>query len=265
MATTGQPTALVTGSGKGIGAEVARRLAREGFAVLLNSRSADPARTDAGAGAVKREIEAAGGRAEIVKADVSDGADRDRIEQAVVERFGRLDLLVNNAGVAPAERRDLLEATEESFDRVMGINLRGPYFLTQRLARRMVEWKRAGVAPRPRICFVTSVSAYAVSVHRGEYCVSKAGLSMAAQLFAARLAEFDIPVIEIRPGVVETDMTAGVKEKYDRLIGDGLLPTARWGRPEDVAAVVAAFARGDLDYSTGAALDVSGGFQLRRL
>ncbi len=171
--------------------------------------------------------------------------------EEIAERFGRLDLLVNNAGVAPRERKDILEAGEESYDRVMRINLRGPYFLTQLAARRMVEWKQAGVVPSPRIVFITSVSAYTSSPSRGEYCISKAGLSMAVKLYADRLAEFAIPVIEIRPGIIETPMTSVVKEKYDKMIADGLLPTKRWGRPEDVAKVVSAVARGDLDYSTG--------------
>jgi NAD(P)-dependent dehydrogenase (short-subunit alcohol dehydrogenase family) len=181
------------------------------------------------------------------------------------DRFGRIDLLVNNAGIAPSQRADLLDATEESFTRLIDVNLRGPYFLTQAAARWMIELKQNRVIARGRIAFITSVSAYAASVTRGDYCISKAGLSMAAQLWAARLAELDIPVIEVRPGIISTDMTAGVKEKYDKLIADGLLPQPRWGAPEDVARVVSAFARGDLDYSTGIAVDVSGGFQIRRL
>jgi NAD(P)-dependent dehydrogenase (short-subunit alcohol dehydrogenase family) len=181
------------------------------------------------------------------------------------DRFGRIDLLVNNAGIAPAQRADLLDASEESFTRLIDVNLRGPYFLTQAAARWMIELRKTGTIERGRIAFVTSVSAYAASVNRGDYCVAKAGLSMAAQLWAARMAEFDIPVIEIRPGIIATDMTAGVKEEYDKLIAEGLLPQHRWGTPEDVARAVSAFARGDLDYSTGVAIDVSGGFQIRRL
>ena len=184
---------------------------------------------------------------------------------AVRDRFGRIDLLVNNAGVAPTQRADLLDATEESFSRLIDVNLRGPYFLTQAVARWIIELKQQRAIERGRIAFVTSVSAYAASVNRGDYCISKAGLSMAAQLWAARLAEFDIPVIEIRPGIIATDMTSGVKEKYDKLIAEGLLPQQRWGTPEYVARAVSAFARGDLDYSTGVAIDVSGGFQIRRL
>ncbi len=172
---------------------------------------------------------------------------------------------MNNAGVAPPERRDLMDAAEESFDRMMNTNLKGPHFLTQLAATWMLELQRARKLDKGRICFITSISAYATSRGRGDYCISKAGLSMAAALWAERLAEFDMPVLEVRPGVTATDMTAPVKAKYDALIEAGVFPQRRWGRPEDVAAVVAAFARGDLDYSTGVAVDVSGGFQLRRL
>lgn len=180
-------------------------------------------------------------------------------------RFGRLDVLVNNAGVAPLERRDLLDATEESFDRVLGVNLRGPYFLTQAAARWMIEQKRQDLSFSGCIINVSSVSAVAASVNRGEDRVAKAGLSMATQLWAARLGEFDIPVFEVRPGIVRTDMTAGVTEKYDRLIAGGLLVQARWGEPADVGRAVAMLARGDLAYSTGQVIDVDGGLGVRRL
>jgi len=183
----------------------------------------------------------------------------------VTENYGRLDLLVNNAGVAPEERQDLLFATEESFDRLVRINLKGPYFLTQLAAKQMVQWQETGAMPLGRIAFVTSISAYTASTSRGDYCISKAGLTMAVRLFADRLAEYGIPVVEIRPGIIETRMTGAVKGKYDKLIGEGLLPMGRWGQPEDVARVVSAFGRGDLDYSTGVSIDVSGGFNLRRL
>jgi NAD(P)-dependent dehydrogenase (short-subunit alcohol dehydrogenase family) len=260
------PVALVTGSGAGIGRGIAERLAADGWDIVLNSRSADPAKRDSGAYAAQDAIAAATGRRpEVFRGDVGSDADRRAMIDFVAERHGRLDLLVNNAGVAPQERCDILEATPESFDRVLGINLRGPYFLTQLAANRMIAWKREGVVPQPRIAFVTSISAYTSSPNRGEYCVSKAGLSMAARLFAHRLGEFGIPVIEIAPGVIATDMTAGVQEKYDRLIADGLLVTPRWGQPDDVARVVASFARGDLDYCTGQCIEVGGGFGMRRL
>jgi len=259
------PVALVTGAGQGIGRGIALRLAADGFCVVVNDVVADPSKTEAGAYEVKATIEAAGGRADVCRADIASADDRRAMLDFVAERLGRLDLLVNNAGVAPRERRDILEATEESYDRVMAVNLKAPYFLTQQAAARMIEWQRDGVVEQPRVAFITSISAYTSSPSRGEYCISKAGLSMAARLYADRLAEFGIPVVEIRPGIIETPMTAGVKEKYDALIADGLLPTARWGRPDDVARVVSAFARGDLDYSTGQVIEVGGGFGLRRL
>lgn len=258
--------ALVTGSARGIGRGIALRLARDGFHVIVNGVTApDEANTAKGAHEVKRTIEAAGGTADVFRADVGTREDRAALMAFIVERFNRLDLLVNNAGVAPKERRDLLEATEESFERLMAINLEGPYFLTQSAANRMIAWKKEGRVPAPRIAFITSISAYTSSPNRGEYCVSKAGLSMAAKLFADRLSEFDIPVLEIRPGIVETDMTRAVKAKYDRLIADGLLPTKRWGQPDDVAKIVSAFAQGCFDYSTGESIEVGGGFSLRRL
>ncbi len=260
-----QRVALVTGSGQGIGRGVAIGLARDGYLVILNSRSADPNNPNVGAYEVKNVIETDGGAADVIRGDVGHLEDHEQIETVIAEKYGRLDLLVNNAGVAPAVRADILEATPESYDRVMGINLRGPYFLTQRLARRMIEWKQDGAMETGRICFITSISAYTASISRGEYCISKAGLSMATLLFADRLAEYDMPVIEIRPGIIATPMTAGVKGKYDKLIAEGLLPNRRWGTPDDVARAVCAVGRGDFDYSTGEQIDVSGGFNIRRL
>lgn len=265
MPVSTRPVALVTGSGLGIGRGIALGLARDGYRVVLNSRSADPAVSDSGCYEVKATIEGAGGAAEVFRGDVGAEADRRAMIDFVAERCGRLDLLVNNAGVAPSERKDILEADAESFDRLIGINLRGPYFLTQLAARRMIDWQRGGAVATPRIVFITSISAYTASVSRGDYCISKAGLSMAAKLWADRLAEFGIPVLEVRPGIIETPMTSGVKEKYERLIAEGLQPTRRLGRPEDVARAVCAIARGDFDFSTGEAIEVGGGFGLRRL
>ncbi len=194
-----------------------------------------------------------------------DRAARAELVESVRKRFGRLHVLVNNAGVAPLQRRDLLDATEESFERVVRTNLQGPYFLTQTIARWMIEQRRANRAYRAAVINISSVSAVLASVQRGEYCVSKAGLSMATQLWAARLGEWDIPVYEVRPGIVHTDMTASAKAKYDRLIAEGLLVQSRWGEPEDVSRAVALLARGELPYSTGQVLTVDGGLSLRRL
>jgi len=264
MSATDMRVALITGAGHGIGRGIALKLADDGFAVVINHVS--PAtESDRGAAEVKDTIETAGGTAEVYRADIATGDQRQAMVDFVAEKFGRIDLLVNNAGVAPKERKDILEADEESLEYVLGVNLEGPYFLTQLVATRMIAWLEAGVVARPRIAFVTSISAYTSSPSRGEYCISKAGLSMAAKLYADRLAEYPIPVIEICPGIIETRMTSAVKGKYDKLIAEGLLPVKRWGTPEDVAKVVSAFARGDLDYSTGETIEVGGGFGLRRL
>ncbi len=199
------------------------------------------------------------------QADISRANDRQKLIDATRSAFGRLDVLVNNAGVAPSVRADILEAGEESFDRLVSINLKGPYFLTQLAAKMMVEQKKAEPDFRGRIVSVSSISATVVSTNRGDYCISKAGVAMATQLWAARLAEFDIDVYEIRPGVIATDMTAGVKEKYDAMFAGGLTLEKRWGQPEDVGKVVAMLARGDLPYSTGQVLTIDGGLTQRRL
>ncbi len=256
----GRPVALVTGGSRGIGLGVARALAREGFDLAVcGMRDADAV------AAVVGELEGIGVGVLYCRADVAERADREAMLAALRERFGRLDVLVNNAGVAPRARTDILDATEESYDRVMRTNLQGPYFLTQAAAGWMIEQRRARSDLRFCIVNVSSVSAVMASVSRGEYCLSKAGVAMATRLWAARLGEFDIPVYEVRPGVIETDMTAGVKEKYDRLIGEGLCVQARWGRPDDVGRAVAMLARGDLPYSTGQVLMVDGGMTLPRL
>ena len=266
MAISQKKVAIVTGAARGIGRGIAARLAADGYAVVINSVSPPPAPPEVGpADSLKAEIEAAGGTAVCCRGDISLAEDRRNLIEFTRQRFGRLDLLVNNAGVAPTERKDMLEASEESFDRLIRINARGPYFLTQAAANWMIQLKKEGTIGKGRICFVTSISAYTTSVNRGEYCISKAALSMGASLWADRLGEFDIPVLEVRPGVIATDMTSGVKAKYDKLIADGIFPQRRWGYPADVAGVVGAFGRGDLDYSTGVAIDVSGGFQLKRL
>jgi len=212
-----------------------------------------------------QEIEAGGAGFVHAHADVADLECHDAILSAVQERFGRLDVFVSNAGVAPDPRRDVLDMTPESFDRVLSVNLRGAVFLAQKVARRMLDQAGAISGFAPAIVFITSVSAERSSVDRAEYCVSKAGLSMAARVFADRLAPHGIRVFEVRPGIIRSDMTAAAKEKYDRLIAEGLVPQARWGEPEDVARAVVALVRGDFDYSTGIIVDISGGLSIPRL
>lgn len=254
--------ALVTGGSRGIGRGIAIALAEAGFDCVVNYVS-----RAAAADEVKAIIESRGRRALAVQGDIGNAADRKALFESTLNAFGRVDLLVNNAGVAPSVRADILEAGEESFDRLININLKGPYFLTQLVARHMIE--RAGAMPedqRPKIINISSMSAYAASVNRGEYCISKAGVSMVTQLYAARLAEYGINVYEIRPGIIETDMSSAAKAKYDKLIFEGdLQPIRRWGRPEDVARAVVAIASGGFPFSTGEVINVDGGFHLRRL
>lgn len=252
--------ALVTGGSRGIGLGVARCLAAEGFdLVVCGRRGADEVV------AALDGLRAQGAHVLYVRADVADRQARARLLDEVRAHFGRLNVLVNNAGVAPHVRADLLEAGEESFERVIKINLQGPYFLTQAVAVWMIEQRQQ--APEMRACIVnvSSISATVASPSRGEYCISKAGVSMATQLWAVRLGEYGIPVYEVRPGIVDTDMTSAVKDKYDRLIAGGLTVQPRWGYPEDVGRAVAMLARGDLPYSTGQVIMVDGGMTLGRL
>ncbi len=251
------PAALVTGSARGIGAAIAVELAANGFDVALFDVI--------DAGETVSRIEQQGRRAIAVRGDVRSAEDRAAALKQTDEAFGRLDVLVNNAGVAPKERLDILEASEESYDRVMGINLRGPYLLTQAVANWMLEQKQQ--RPDAWMCIVNtgSISAYTASPSRGEYCLSKAGVGMMTKLFAARLADEGIGVYETRPGIIATEMTAGVKDKYDKLIAEGITPIRRWGQPEDIARAVAACARGELRFSTGEVINVDGGFHLRIL
>jgi NAD(P)-dependent dehydrogenase (short-subunit alcohol dehydrogenase family) len=252
--------ALVTGGTRGIGLGIAEHLARERFDLAVCGRREE----GAAAGALE-SLRRHGTDVFYSRCDVADRAAREALVQAVRAQFGRLHVLVNNAGIAPPERRDLLEASEESFEKVLRTNLQGPYFLTQSVARWMIEQKRADPAFRGSVVNVSSISATTVSVNRGEYCVAKSGLGMATQLWAARLGEWDIPVYDVRPGIVRTDMTAEVEAKYDRMIAEGLLVQPRWGLPGDVGRAVAMLARGDLAYSTGQVLMVDGGFNVRRL
>jgi NADPH2 dehydrogenase len=274
-AAVGQPVALITGASRGIGRGIAIELARLGFNVAINYVQSRESAIECAALCEQAALESApvapkssvSARFGVFRADISNASDRTGLMQAVQERFGWIDLLVNNAGVAPQSRLDLLQAGEESFDRLMNINVRGPYFLTQALANVWIRGlgSRPQKSRRPKIVNISSVSAYAPSANRGDYCMSKAALSMMTQLFAARLAEYGINVYEIRPGIVLTDMTGPVKEKYDAMIAGGLTPLARWGTPEDVGRAVAAIAEGRLPFSTGEVINVDGGFHMRRL
>lgn len=252
--------ALVTGGTRGIGLGIARALAEKGFDLALNG-----VREESEVSEVLEELRSRGGAVHYVAGDVGETPDRARLVAAVRERLGRLHVLVNNAGVAPAVRADLLEADEESFDRVLRVNLKGPYFLTRDVGGWLVEQKEADPDHAACIVNVTSISATVASTNRGEYCVSKAGLSMASQLWAVRLAEVGIPVYEVRPGIIRTDMTAGVAARYDAQIRGGLVPERRWGTPDDVGRAVAALASGDVPYATGAVIVVDGGLTLPRL
>jgi NAD(P)-dependent dehydrogenase (short-subunit alcohol dehydrogenase family) len=255
-----QPAAIVTGASRGIGRAIAIRLASDGFAATVNYHS-----SAAAAAEVVREIESAGGKAIAVQADVGAASDRQTLVDRTLQHFGRLDLLVNNAGITSVGRKDVLEATEESWDTVFATNLKGPFFLAQAAARAMISQVQSGTISRGTIVNVSSISAYAVSTNRADYCLAKAAMPMMTWLLADRLAEHRINVYEVCPGVIASDMTAPVKEKYDKLIAEGLSPIRRWGQPEDVAAAVSLLAAGQLPFSTGERINVDGGFHIRRL
>jgi 3-oxoacyl-[acyl-carrier protein] reductase len=243
-----EQVALITGASRGIGRGIAIELART-HKIVGTYRG----RTDA-AESLTTET-----GADMVQSDIASGPDRESLVSHIQERYGRVDLLVNNAGMAPRQRNDMLDATEESFDELIATNLKGPHFLTQAIARCMLKQQRG------RIVFVTSISSYTASVNRADYCISKAGLSMSVALYAARLAAHGVGVFEIRPGIIRTDMIAAVERAYDDKIGAGLLPQRRMGEPSDVAGVVRAIADGRMDYSTGQVINVDGGFHLRTL
>jgi len=261
--------ALVTGASRGIGRGIALALAGLGWDLVLNYHKNHAAAQQTRAECL--ELATRSGRKtriERFQADIAHTDERQRLMEFARSTFGRLDLLVNNAGVAPAVRADLLDATEESFDRLMATNVKGPYFLTQLIARWMIEQRRSGILPVSggrKIITISSISAYTASVNRGDYCISKAALAMLTPLYAERLAEHEISVYEIRPGIIATDMTGPVKEKYDRLISEGLSPIRRWGTPQDVGLAVMAIVEDRLPFSTGEVINVDGGFHLRRL
>lgn len=253
-------SALITGGSRGIGLGIAKELANAGFNLAING-----VRPQKSVKKVLDELKEFGVEVIYAQGDISKKNDRQQIFQTITEKFGQLNVLVNNAGVAPRERKDILEASEEIFDEVLDINLKGPYFLTQLFANHMVAVKKENPDFECCIINVSSVSATVASTNRGEYCISKAGIAMATKLWAARLGEFDIPVYEIQPGVIATDMTAAVTEKYDQLFEQGLTIQKRWGMPEDVGKVAMAMATGLLPYSTGQVVRVDGGMTTQRL
>ncbi len=250
--------ALITGSTRGIGYGIAQKLAEEGYAVAVNGVSDNDRVLEN-----LKKLEAYGNPVIYTQGDISSGQKRKEIVDKVMNEFGRIDLLVNNAGVAPKERLDILETSEESFDYVTGINVKGTFFMTQLVANVMIGLLDKGI--KPRIINISSISAYTSSTNRPEYCISKAGISMITKLFADRLAEYGIGVFEIRPGIIYTDMTSTVRDKYNRLIEQGITPIKRWGYPEDIANAVSVLASGKLDFSTGQVINVDGGFHIRRL
>lgn len=255
---------LVTGASRGLGRGIALELARGGYSIAVNY-VANRAAADETIELCRAAAPDARQCFRAVQADVAVQADRARMVAEVLREFGQLDALVNNAGIAPKERADLTEATEASFEELIRTNLQGPYFLTQTVARHWLTNKPPTSLPGGhKIIFVTSVSANTASVNRGDYCISKAGLAMAAQLWATRLAAHDVQVVELRPGIMSTDMTAGVKQKYDALMQSGLVPQQRWGEASDVGLAVRAVVSGQFPFSTGAVIPIDGGLQLRR-
>jgi len=258
---TARKVAIITGSSRGIGRGIALALAQQAWQVVINYRNNRET-----AEQTRLAVEAAGGVALLVKADSASLEELNHLVDLTLAETGRIDLLVNNAGVGPRVRTDMLAVGVESYDEVMAVNLRGPFFLTQRVANEMIRLLAEGSIEAPKIVNISSISAYTSSTARAEYCVSKAGMSMTTILWADRLAEYGINVYEIRPGIVETDLTSGVKSKYDRMIfQEGITPIRRWGQPEDVGKAVLAIVQGLLPYSTGEVINVDGGFNLHRL
>ncbi|MCC5928618.1 MAG: 3-ketoacyl-ACP reductase [Cyclobacteriaceae bacterium] len=253
-------TALVTGGSRGIGLGIARALAKEGIHLAINGVRDESAVTD-----VLDELRSYGVEVIYARGDIGSASDREEMVKLILRKFGHINYLINNAGVAPKERKDILEATEESFEYVIRTNLTGSYFLTQAIANTMIRQKNENPGFEAAIINISSISATVASVNRGEYCIAKAGISMATQLFAVRLGEFDIPVYEVRPGIIETDMTAGVKEKYDNLIANGLCVQKRWGKPEDIGSITAVLVRGQMPYATGQVIVADGGLTIGRL
>jgi NAD(P)-dependent dehydrogenase (short-subunit alcohol dehydrogenase family) len=256
-----KPVAVITGASRGIGRSVAIALAAEGYDIAAIARSVD----SEGMENLCNEVEKRGAQFFPVGLDISCTSCQVEVVSNILERYGRVDILVNNAGVAPLQRNDILDMTEESYNRVMNINLKGPVFFAQKIAREMIWLKKQIVNYKPVIVFMTSVSAVRSSTNRTEYCISKAGLSMATTVFADRLSSEGILVFEVRPGIIETDMTTKIKDKYDKLISEGLVPQKRWGLPDDIGKAVASLSRGDWNFSTGMVFEISGGLNISKL
>ena len=253
-------TAIITGGSRGIGRGITLALVEQGWQVVVNYFG-----NRAAAEETLKNVHDVGGKGIAIQADIAQADDRQRLISETIDKFERIDLLVNNAGMAPKQRLDILDVGEDSYDQIMTTNLKGPFFLTQQIANLMIDLLDKKTIESPKIINISSISAYASSPNRGEYCISKAGMGMMTSLFADRLAKDGIGVYEIRPGIIATDMTSGVKEKYDQLFADGLTPISRWGTSEDVAKAVIAIAQGYFPYSTGEVFNIDGGFHLHRL
>lgn len=260
-----KPVAIITGAGQGIGRAIAIELAKNGFDIVGVDVIFKPEFDQAGLFEVKEHVKELDADFLPVQGDISSLDDHEKVLKETLDKFGRIDVLVNNAGVAPEKRADILEMTPESFDRLLSINTRGTLFLTQRIANQMKEHVEENPILEPCIIFISSISAEVSSTSRAEYCISKAAVSQIARIFADRLTEYGINVYEVRPGIIKTGMTAPVREKYDKLIEEGIVPQKRWGFPEDVGKAVAALAQGDFGYSTGLVVEISGGMNIRRL
>ena len=256
-----KPVAVITGASRGIGRSVAIGLAAEGYDIAAIARTTD----SEGMEFLGAEVAKAGSQFFPVGLDISCTSCHAEVVSNILGRYGRIDILVNNAGVAPLQREDVLAMSEESYDRLMNINLKGPVFFAQKVAKEMLWLKDHIESYKPIIIFITSVSAALTSTNRAEYCISKAGLSMASSVFADRLSSEEILVYELRPGIIETDMTAKIKDKYDKLIHEGLVPQRRWGMPSDISKAVASLARGDWSFSTGTIFEISGGLNIHKL
>ncbi len=266
MSNDNKKVALVTGSTHGIGEAIVIELAKIGFSVIINGASTQELSEDYKNKLKEISKENLDDKHLYIQANVGKKEDRERLINQIKKKFSRIDVLINNAGVGPIKRGDMLEMTEESYDRVMGINLKGPFFLTQAIAKWMIELKQTIKKDyQPFIINISSINRYTPSLNRGEYCISKAGMTMMTKLFAVRLAEYEIPVFEISPGIIDTPLTKPRYETYDKLIKDGITPIKRWGQPIDIARTVIAIVKGLIPFSTGTVLDIDGGFHLHRL